>query len=140
MDAIDFGKLLQKGFYVTLGATASLLEVLQDPRKQEEKFGSLRRDFDSLTQELAEKGVVTESEARSLVDGFIARQIKTHETSPVSDVVDSVVKTVNTTATNIDDAVSNPKVSSNVQSDLKDLTQQIADLRAELESLRVNSK
>jgi polyhydroxyalkanoate synthesis regulator phasin len=136
MESFDLGKLLQKGFYVTLGATVSLLEVLQDPRKQEEKFGSLRRDFDNLTQELAEKGVVTESEARSVVDSFIARQIKTDGTKNTESDVASAVRTVNTIAIDVVESVTNPTAPSNVQNDLKDLTQQIADLRAELESLR----
>ncbi|MEE3715690.1 hypothetical protein V2H45_02900 [Tumidithrix elongata RA019] len=136
MDSIDLGKLLQKGFYVTLGATASLLEVLQDPRKQEQSFSALRRDFDSLTQELAEKGVVTESEARSLVDSFIARQIKTDGGSKTTEADTPSTVTVNTTATDVVEPIAEPKISSNVQTDLKDLTQQIADLRAELESLR----
>ncbi|CAN1211959.1 hypothetical protein TUMEXPCC7403_17265 [Tumidithrix helvetica PCC 7403] len=136
MDSIDLGKLLQKGFYVTLGATASLLEVLQDPRKQEQSFSALRRDFDSLTQELAEKGVVTESEARSLVDSFIARQIKTDGSSKTTESDAPSTVTVNTTATDVVEPIAEPKVSANVQTDLKDLTQQIADLRAELENLR----
>jgi len=129
MDSFDLAKLLQKGFYVTLGATASLLEVIQDPRKAQDRFDALRRDLNSVTEELAEKGAVTESEARNLVDSFVAQQIKTTAPSPSDQAVDPTsVNTVNTTATTV--------VDSNVQADLQELTQQLADLRTELEKIR----
>jgi polyhydroxyalkanoate synthesis regulator phasin len=122
MDSFDLGKLLQRGFHVTLGATASLLEVIQDPRKAQDRLDKLRLNFDSVTEELAEKGAVTEIEARNFVDGVIAQQIKT--TTPN----EPDLNTVNTTATTV--------VDSNVQADLQALTQQLADLRAELENIR----
>lgn len=125
MNATDLTKLFQKGFYVTLGATASLLEVLQDPIKREQNLSSLRQDIDSLTQELAEKGAVTEAEARNFVDTLISRQINQPTTSGQPE---SSVTTVNTTATTV--------AEKSVQTDLKELTQQIADLRTELESIR----
>ncbi len=129
MDSFDLAKLLQKGFYVTLGATASLLEVIQDPRKAQDRFDAIRRDLNSATEELAEKGAVTESEARNLVDNFVAQQIKTTTPSPSDQAADlTSVNTVNTTATTV--------VDSNVQADLQELTQQLADLRTELEKIR----
>jgi len=129
MDSFDLAKLLQKGFYVTLGATASLLEVIQDPRKAQDRFDALRRDLNSATEEFAEKGAVTESEARNLVDNFVAQQIKTTTPSPSDQAADlTSVNTVNTTATTV--------VDSNVQADLQELTQQLADLRTELEKIR----
>ncbi|AFY73469.1 hypothetical protein Syn7502_01382 [Synechococcus sp. PCC 7502] len=117
MNSTDIAKLLQRGYYVTLGATANLIEVLQDPRKLDQQVNALFQDFGQLTDELADKGAVTESEARKLVDSLIAQQIPNSETT-----------TITTTATTV--------VDSNVQSDLQDLTQQLAELRAELEQLR----
>ncbi len=137
MNATELTKLLQKGFYVTLGATASLLETLQDPTKREQNFNSLRQDIDSLrqdidsrSQELAEKGAVTEAEARNFVDTFLSRKIN-QPTSNTSAQDFTSVTTVTTTATNVAD-----QFDKDVPADLKELTQQIADLRAELESLR----
>ncbi len=119
MNTIDIPKLIQKGFHVTLGATANLLEVIQDPRKLESNLNSLQRDFDDITDELAEKGAITEVEARNFVDTLVSRQIKNTETE---------VTTVTTTATTVTET--------NVQADLQELTQQLADLRLELERLR----
>jgi polyhydroxyalkanoate synthesis regulator phasin len=126
MNANDLTKLLQKGFYVTLGATASLLEIIQDPAKREQNLGSLRQDIDSLTQDLAEKGAVTEAEARNFVDTLISRQINKQASPPQNSVT-----TVNTTATTVAE-----RAAEGAPDDLKQLTQQIAELRAELESLR----
>jgi polyhydroxyalkanoate synthesis regulator phasin len=115
MNSTEIAKLLQRGFYVTLGATANLIDVIQDPTKLDRQVNSLFNDFGGLTDELADKGAVTEAEARKLVDSLIAQQIP--ETT-----------TITTTAITV--------VDSNVQADLLDLTQQLADLRRELEQLR----
>lgn len=121
MDTTDLAKLLQRGYYVTLGATANFIEVLQEPKRFDQQLTSqltlLMQDFGQFTDELATKGAVTEAEARKFVDILIAQQIS----EPAN-------TTINTTATTV--------VESTVQSDLQDLTQQIAELRAELEKLR----
>lgn len=117
MDTTDLAKLLQRGYYVTLGATANLVEVLQDPKKFDQQLNSLMQDLGQFTDDLATKGAITEAEARKLVDSLIAEQISAPKNT-----------TINTTATTI--------VESTVQSDLQDLTQQITELRAELEKLR----
>ena len=113
-------RLLQKGFRVTLGATASLVEILQDPQKRDENLTKLRTELDQLAQEWAEKGEVTEREARTYVDSFIAQRRSTTDTIP----------TVNTTATTV------PQTSPEVQLELQELTAQLAAIRAELEKLR----
>jgi polyhydroxyalkanoate synthesis regulator phasin len=134
MNATDLSQILQKGFYVTLGATATLLEMLQDPTKREQNLSSLRQDIDSLAQELAEKGAVTEAEAKNFVDTLISRQInKNQPTSNYSGTSETSATnftnmTVNTTASTVGEK--------SVPEDLKELTQQLADLRAELESIR----
>ncbi|NJR52980.1 MAG: hypothetical protein HC780_28900 [Leptolyngbyaceae cyanobacterium CSU_1_3] len=111
--------LLQKGFRVTLGATASLVESLQDPQKREQNLSKLRSELSQLTQEWAEKGEITEREARSFVDTILAQ--RNSSTTPT---------TVTTTATPI------PPVSPEAQVELQELTAQLAAIRAELERLR----
>lgn len=148
MDTIDLGKLLEKGYYVTLGATSSLLEVIQDPIKREENFKMLGRSFDEIAQELAEKGVTTEAEARSYVDSFIAQQVKGS-----SDTGAAGLTTVTTTARTIEDIVPDNlsdnladkadktvkpdrTVKSSLRAEIQELTQELANLRAQLEQLR----
>ena len=118
MDSTDIAKLLQRGFYVTLGATANLIEVIQDPSKLDRQVNALFNDFGGLTDEFADKGAVTEAEARKLVDSLVAQQIPTTEPT-----------TIITTATTV--------VDSTVQADLLDLTQQLTELRLELQLLRL---
>jgi polyhydroxyalkanoate synthesis regulator phasin len=138
MNATDLTQILQKGFYITLGATASLLEMLQDPAKREQNLSSLREDIDSLAQELAEKGAVTEAEAKNFVDTLISRQINKNQPTSNSpdtsqtDATNFTNMTVNTTASTVGEK--------SVPEDLKELTQQLADLRAELESIRQQNK
>ncbi len=112
-------RLLQKGFRVTLGATASLVEMLQDPYKRDINLTRLRTELDQLTQEWAEKGAVTEQEARSYVDRFMAER-QASQAPP----------TVTTTTTTV------PPTPPEVQLELQELTAQLAAIRAELERLR----
>lgn len=145
MDTIDLEKLFQRGYYVTLGATSSLLEVIQDPTKREENLRRLGRNFDEITQELAEKGVTTEAEARSYVDKFVAQQVS-GKTSTESEVTS--LTTVTTTARTVDDSAfdnlsdkfENPNntVKASMRDEIQELTQQLASLRSELQNLRSN--
>lgn len=138
MDTIDLGKLFQRGYYVTLGATSSLIEVLQDPIKREENLKMLGRSFDEVTQDLAEKGVTTEAEARSYVDSFIAQQVSGTTTNNES----AGLTTVTTTASTVDDNASESSdksdktVKASMRDEIQELTQQLANLRSELEQLR----
>ena len=141
MDTIDLEKLVQKGYYVTLGATSSLIEVIQDPIKREENLRLLGRNFDEITQALAEKGVTTEAEARSYVDNFIAQQVS-GQSSPNSE--ETGLTTVTTTAKTVDDNTNDvaekaaQKVKASMRNEIAELTQQLASLRSELEQLRSN--
>jgi len=142
MDTIDLEKLLQRGYYVTLGATSSLIEVIQDPIKREENLRLLGRNFDEITQALAEKGVTTEAEARSYVDSFIANQVSGKSTT---DTESAGLTTVTTTAKTVDDNGvdqatdrTEQKVKASMRDEIAELTQQLASLRSELEQLRSN--
>ncbi len=68
MNSDNLTQLLQQRFRITLGATASLVETLQDPQKRNQNLSDLRSELNHLTQEWAEKGEVTEQEARNFVD------------------------------------------------------------------------
>jgi polyhydroxyalkanoate synthesis regulator phasin len=144
MDTIDLSKLVQKGYYVTLGLTSTLIEVIQDPIKREENIRMLGRSFDEVTQELADKGISTEAEARSYVDSFIAQQVNgssnPNSSNTNGDSPAAGLTTVTTTARTVDDAPEGDKPDKKVKASLRDeiqeLTEQIASLRSELEQLR----
>lgn len=127
MNPDTLSQTLQKGFHVTLGATASLIEALQDPQNSSQKFSELGGDVNRLTEELEEKGVTTEQEARRFVDGILS-QMPTPFNSPSSE---STPSTVNTVAT--------PVVDSTVQTELEALTQELAEIRQEIEALKEQS-
>jgi polyhydroxyalkanoate synthesis regulator phasin len=145
MDSIDLAKIMQRGYYVTLGASSSLLELLQDPIKREENLRMLGRSFDEVTQELAEKGVITEAEARSFVDNFIAQQINSSSTTTTTTTQATNLTTVTTTASPVDDSASDnlfdksdKTVKASMRDEIEELTKQLASLRSELEQSRRN--
>ena len=139
MDTIDLSKLVQKGYYVTLGLTSTLIEVIQDPIKREENIRMLGRSFDEVTQDLADKGISTEAEARSYVDSFIAQQVNGSSNNNV-DPPSAGLTTVTTTARTVGEAAESDKPDKKVKASLRDeiqeLTEQIASLRSELEQIR----
>jgi DNA phosphorothioation-dependent restriction protein DptG len=142
MDTIDLEKLFQRGYYVTLGATSSLIEVIQDPSKREENLKRLGRSFDEITQELAEKGVTTEAEARSYVDKFISQQVSGTSTNSSESTglttVTTTAKTVDDNATESSTATVDNTVKASMRDEIRELTQQLASLRSELEQSRLN--
>lgn len=125
MNSENLVQSLQNGLRVTLGATASLIEVLQDPQKRTENLTKLSQEWDQLSQEWAEKGKVTEQEARSFVDSLLAQQ---------RNAASSDDPTRSATATAPPDT--SPTAPPDIQLELQTLTAQIAAIRAELEKLR----
>ncbi|MBD1939823.1 hypothetical protein [Microcoleus sp. FACHB-68] len=121
MNPDNLTELLQKGFRVTLGATGALVESLQDSQKRDENLSKMQSDFGKLTEEWADKGAVTELEARNFVDALWTQQANS-ETTAAGDA------TVTTSA----ESVTEP----DVQADVEALTAQLAALRAELENLK----
>lgn len=122
-------QLLQRGFRVTLGATASLVEILQDPQRRDANLSKLRTEFDQLAQEWAEKGSVTEQEARNFVDSMF-RQGNRSTSSPTENAEYDYGSGSTTVA-------APPSAASpDTQLELQELTAQLAAIRAELEALR----
>jgi polyhydroxyalkanoate synthesis regulator phasin len=108
---------LQKGFHTTLGAASFMVDLVQYPDQRDTNLERLKSDFDQLKEEWAVKGEQTEQEARV----FVEKMWNQPSGSPAG-----------TTASE----PAGPTAPAGVQSDLKDLTEQIAAIRAELEKLR----
>ena len=113
---------IQKGYRVTIGATASVIESLQNSQLREENFAKLRSDPNQLIEELAAKGETTEREARSFVDGVLSQS----NSSQQSNVTPSPYET----------SAPLPPRTIAIQQDLQELTAQLAAIRTELERLR----
>lgn len=111
-------QLLQNGFRVTLGATASLIEVVQDPQKRSENLSKLRQEWSQLAEEWAVKGESTEQDARNFVDTVLSQRRAQDTPYPSGS------------------AASPASAAPSVQTELQELTAQIATIRAELETLR----
>lgn len=124
MNSNNLTHLLQQGFRVTLGATAAIVETLQDPQKRSENLSQLQSELSSLTVEWAAKGEMTEQEARYFVDNLL-NQLGNQRPDTVSDPYPT---TVNTTSTQV--------TPPHVKLELQELTLQIAAIRAELEQMR----
>jgi len=112
-------QLAQKSLRVTLGATTTLIETLQDPQQRDANLAKLKTELSQLTEEWEVKGESAEREARGFVDSLI-NQASSRVSQPNTDSTVSIAT----------------PVSSSAQQDLQDLTEQIAALRAEIEKLR----
>jgi polyhydroxyalkanoate synthesis regulator phasin len=118
MDPDTLFQMVQKGFRVGVGATTSLVEGLQNPQVYQQNWDKLNTNPDQLLTDFAQKGEVTERDARTLVDQIIGHRFGNR---PASEM------TVTTTAVTI---------APDVQAELRDLTQQLVALREELQQLK----
>lgn len=127
MNAEHLTGLLHKGFRVTLGATSSLIELLQDPYKRNENLGKIQSQFSELADEWAEKGKMTEQEARNFVDTILSQRQQNVNTDTTAVTTPSPV-----------DSSSRIPVTSDPEPvrEIQNLTTQIAELRDELKRLR----
>lgn len=115
--------LLQTGFRVSLGATADFVETLQDPLKREESFSQLRSELSQRVTEWAQKGEITEQQARQFIDEILRQQNNPGRSSATETPSERVTTPFPTTA------------APNVQLEIEELTAQIAAIRTELETL-----
>lgn len=123
MNATNLTNLLQQGFHLTLGATASLVETLQDPQKRTENLSQISSELSHLANEWAAKGEMTEQEARNFATNFL---------NQLRNQVPTTSEASSTTVTNTPTEVAPLEV----RLDLQELTVEIAAMRAELEKLR----
>ncbi|MGC9524338.1 MAG: hypothetical protein ACP5D7_02240 [Limnospira sp.] len=124
MNVDNLTQMLHQGFRVTLGATSSLIEILQDPQKRDENLEKIQSQLSQLAEEWAEKGAVTEEEARSFVDTILSNS---GQSEPGT--------TVNSGATPAPPPAPTASSSGEI-GEIQELTNQIATLRAELKNLR----
>jgi polyhydroxyalkanoate synthesis regulator phasin len=113
-------QLLQKGFHITLGVAASAMESLQDAQKRQENLEQLRLNPNQFSETLAAKGKTTEQDARSFVDQLWSQRAPRTATSATSGGEDSGV------------------TANRFQQELQELTNQIAEIRSQLEQARQN--
>lgn len=118
MNSNDPLQLLQKGFHITLGAAASAMESLQDAQKRQENIEQLRLNPNQFSENLAAKGKTTEQEARAFVDQLWSQR-STGATTPAT------YESANANST-----------ANHFQQELQELTQQIAEIRNQLEQSR----
>ena len=117
MNPDDLTQIMQKAFRTTLGATSFFMETLQNSSKRDENLNKLNSDFNQLTEEWAQRGEMTEREARNFVDTILNQQNSQ----------------VNTDSINVPSTPVSDFVQSDIQRDLLELTQEVADLRAALQ-------
>jgi polyhydroxyalkanoate synthesis regulator phasin len=123
MNSNNLLDLLQTGLRVSLGATTSLVETISDSQKREESLSQLRLEFSQRVTEWAEKGAITEQEARSFIEQMWRQKSAPGRSSA--------------TETPSDISVTPPTAASpNAQLELEELTAQIAAIRTELEKSR----
>ncbi|AFZ36322.1 hypothetical protein Sta7437_2798 [Stanieria cyanosphaera PCC 7437] len=119
-------QFVQQGFHVAVGAATDLCETFADPQKRTETISNLQTELSEKTGKWAEKGQITEQEARRNLETFLSQR--------------GWQKTA-TTSQSTTETVSNPSPTDNkVQSELQELTEQIIALRNELEKLRQSEK
>jgi hypothetical protein len=108
--------LLKKGFRITLGASTSLVESIQDPLKREENLALIQANPNAFAELLAEKGAVAEVEARRMVDSVVTQYSSGSSAS-------NPVSAPTATTSSIDPSL---------ERELRDLTAQLAQIRSEL--------
>jgi hypothetical protein len=115
---------IQKGFRVTLGATASLVDAIRDPQATQEKFSNIY-DLEALTQELEVKGTDTEREARAVVDSMMSQMGQMPNPFSPTPASEATV-----------DTYASPVADPSVQGELNALTLELSTLRQEIEALK----
>ena len=124
MNSNNLLDLLQTGFRVSLGATTSLVETLGDSQKREESLSQLRLELSQRVTEWAQKGAITEQEARSFIEQMWRQQSAPGRSSATETSSETFTTPPTTPA------------SPNAQLEIEELTAQIAAIRTELEKLR----
>ncbi len=113
--------IVQKGFRVTVGAAATLVETLQDPQKRDVTITEFRSELQTRAAEWSEKGEMTEAEARKFLENIFQKD----SGKPAGD------REVPTAAVEVKD--------SELEKEILVLTEQITMLKAELAALRAES-
>jgi polyhydroxyalkanoate synthesis regulator phasin len=101
MNSDNLLQLVQTGFRVTLGATTSAIETLQDSQKLQEVFSQFNSDLKQQMEVWSQKGEITEQEARKMMDSLWSQSGQA--TSSAADTtIDIVSETPNTTGSSVE--------------------------------------
>ncbi len=112
----NFFGILQTGLRTVVGATTDAIETLQDTQKRNQAFTEFNEQWQKKSQEWVEKGEVTESQARQVIEQLIQNKGVGNSSTPQEITIES-------------DDVSDP------YEGIKELTEEIIALRAEIEKL-----
>ncbi|MGY6530471.1 MAG: hypothetical protein ACXITR_11140 [Cyanobacterium sp.] len=107
---------IQQGLRIAIGATASAVETIQDRERFNQKITELSRDLQARSEIWAQKGALTEEEAKKMIEDFFNQK-----------------NNPSTASNSSQSGGSNPS-----KEDLRSLTQEVINLREELNKL--NSK
>lgn len=126
MNTDNLFQTLQQSFWITVGATASLVETLQNPLKQTSNWSEFPTQWHERAQEWAEKGKITEQEARQLIDQLFSQQTTNNSSNSSS---------------NVNRLESSPTLTgkTNEELEIEELTAQLIALRSQIEQLRQSS-
>lgn len=108
--------LIQQGFRTAVGASASVVETLQDSQKRSQILSDLNTEWQQKSQEWEQKGTITEQEARKIIEQFF----KGHSSKSSNPYEDIEVKSVD-----------------NQSNGIQELTREIVALREEVQKLNV---
>lgn len=154
MNSDTLMQMLQNSFRLTLGATTSLIEVvqdaerrdenftrlrqewsqtatslveaIQDPQKREENLTKLQQEWNQLSEAWVVKGTTTEQEARNFVNTLLSQRSGNPSGANSGSPTSAPTPTT-------------PTTSPEVQTELQALIEQIAAVRTELENERKSS-
>lgn len=122
MDSNKVFSVIQQGFRTVVGATSTVVETIQDPEKREQTLSQLNQELSKKAEEWAQKGEVTEKEARRLMENFIQKQKENKDKNPTE------------STNNSSDNVSNVSYyNPNSFKEIQELTEAIISLRSDLE-------
>ncbi len=116
MNSNNFTDMIQQGFRIAVGATATAVETLQDKEKINQKINELNKELQEKSQVWAQKGAITEEEAKRIIEQFFNKQQTSNDFSSEN------VSSQSTTTTQ----------------DIRNLTAEIISLRNELN--QINNK
>ena len=119
-------KIVEQGFYVTLGAISVATETIQNEQKRSQLVSELSEELNQRTQEWEKKGETTATEARRFVEELINQGEQSATQQPSSTETPTASQSQQETEPERDDFPSR----------LQALTDEVATLREEMTQFR----
>jgi polyhydroxyalkanoate synthesis regulator phasin len=120
MQSNNFTDLIKQGFRTAVGATASVIETLQDEQKRNQFLTEINTQWTEKSQEWAEKGEKTEQEARRVMEQVLQQKAPPGQSQSIRN--NGVTNQTN-------------QPSSSYSEDIRGLTQEIISLREDLKNI-----